>query len=44
MADTAFVVTIRPHPAERLEVYESLVTDSNNITVDRNTDLREQIL
>ena len=44
MEDASFVVTIRPHPAERLEVYESLATHSNNITVDRNTDLREQIL
>ena len=44
MADKSFAVTIRPHPAELLCVYESLATQSDNITVDRSSDLREQIL
>ena len=37
-------VTIRPHPAEHMAIYENLKKQYTTLTIDRSADLREQIL
>ncbi|MCP1338548.1 hypothetical protein NJR55_02990 [Idiomarina sp. M1R2S28] len=38
-----FRITIRPHPAEKIDVYRELAGDFKNVTVDYSTELAQQI-